>query len=78
MLQHKALVLHSHTEPPKLTTVPTPEVQPGQAIVRVLAARLSKDTRGLITGKVPFPLFPSGAWVWRHRPCGSRLPDAGL
>lgn len=59
MSQHKALVLHSHTEPPKLTTVPTPEVQPGQAIVRILAARLSKDTRGLITGKVPFPLsFP--------------------
>lgn len=59
MSQHKALVLHSHTEPPKVTTVPTPEVQPGQAIVRVLAARLSKDTRGLITGKVPFPLsFP--------------------
>ena len=59
MSQHKALILHSHTEPPKLTTVPTPEVQPGQAIVRVLTARLSKDTRGLITGKVPFPLsFP--------------------
>ncbi|OCL08804.1 isopropanol dehydrogenase [Glonium stellatum] len=59
MAQHKALVLSSHTELPKLTTVPTPEVQPGQAIVRILAVRISKDTRGLITGKVPFPLsFP--------------------
>lgn len=74
---HKALVQISFSEPPQVKEVPTPEALPGQALVRILAARIAENTRGFIEGKagfpLDFPLVPGAAAVGRIHAVG---PDA--
>lgn len=71
--QHKAIVLSSFDDPPKITNIPTPKAGPGQVIVRVLAARVNNG--GLVRKAFPlsFPLVPGTAAIGRVHEAG---PDA--
>ena len=55
---HRALVLTSRNEPPKVTTIPTPQPTPGSAIVRVLAANVISYMREVYDGTRPYT-FPT-------------------
>ena len=65
----QALVLKSTSEPPTVQTVPVPQVTPGTAIVRVLAANIISYTRHIYDGtrRYPFPtpLIPGTSAIGR-------------
>jgi len=77
MSTHKALVLSSFSEPMKLNTVPTPTPQAGQILIRVLATRITTNTRARTTSPTPFslslPLTPGAGGIGRVAAAG---PDA--
>jgi threonine dehydrogenase-like Zn-dependent dehydrogenase len=65
----KALVLNSTSEPPTVKTVPTPQLQMGSAIVRVLSANTISYIRDIYNGKrqypFPTPLIPGSSAIGR-------------
>jgi D-arabinose 1-dehydrogenase-like Zn-dependent alcohol dehydrogenase len=77
MSTHKALILSSFSEPMKLNTVPTPTPQAGQILIRVLATRITTNTRARTTSSTPFslslPLTPGVGGIGRVAAAG---PDA--
>ena len=54
---HRALVLRSTSEPPRVEVIPTPQPGPGSVIVRVLVASVIPYMRDICNGKRQFP-FP--------------------
>lgn len=56
MATHRALVLHSRSEPLALETHPLPNATPGSVIVRILAANIVPYQSEIITGVRPYPL----------------------
>ena len=68
---HRALVLHSFDIPPKVEVVPTPKVQPGSAILRILAAPVISYTRDIFLNgdsrkyTYPLPLVPGTSAIGR-------------
>ncbi|KAH8901043.1 putative isopropanol dehydrogenase [Thozetella sp. PMI_491] len=56
MATHRALVLHSRSEPLQLETLPLPTATPGSLIVRVLATNIVTYQSEILTGVRPYPL----------------------
>jgi NADPH:quinone reductase-like Zn-dependent oxidoreductase len=56
MATHRALILHSRTEPLRLEKTPLPTATSGSAVVRVLAANIVPYQSEILTGIRPYPL----------------------
>ena len=73
----QALVLEAKDQPVSVQTVPFPSVTPGAAVVKILSASLPPMSRGVFTGKIPWPhnlpLVPGSTAIGRIHALG---PDA--
>ncbi|KAK4064654.1 hypothetical protein Trihar35433_8171 [Trichoderma harzianum] len=72
---HRAIVLHSLDTPLKVEQQPTPQVTPGNVVVRVLAANVLSYGRDIVDGTRPYPYpkpyIPGGSAVGRIAAVGS-------
>lgn len=76
---HKAPIIASHAEPPRIQTLPTLQPEPGSAVVRIQAANVISYMRDIYDGKrqypYPMPLIAGTSAVGRFAAAG---PDATL